>query len=489
MTVVDPSHAREVEPNLPSTRQATIGARSAIVASYAVVGTVFCLTHLLGLGHSFWHDEIYTVTNIIRPGPGRIFAGPELNHQSYSILAWAGQYVFGHSEVAYRLWSVLPFLAGVAGVTIWAHRRLGALTGILFLFLATISPLLLDITREARGYGLGFLAMAVLTTAALEADRGAGTRAVVAFCLAGVIGTWTLPQFVIAFVAMGLVLLSKRPLRGQTGIGLVLSLVAIAAWYAPHLRELHAVSTDSGRAQIHTAWLVTAPIDQILVPALLWIDAIVLVPGVVWLPVVLAAVMLMASGPLARDRRALLLLSAGTLASIAVLWITQTYVVPRYLSFLLVPLFLLLASGMSDVLGHLRDRPMLTRSLVSILALGFLSLRFLSIAPDVVRLPREAHRDAAAIIDRSVPADVPVFAYLHNPTDLAYYLDRPYEPLTARDVARRVCSANGRLVYVTQPFVIKDIEVPCLARKGVQHYRIRQYTRGEMNVWLVPPLH
>ena len=329
--------------------------------------------------------------------------------------------------------------------------------------------------------------MAVLTIAALEADRGAGSRAIFAFCFAGVVGTWTLPQFAIAFIATGLVLLSKRTLRRQTGAGLALSLLAIAGWYAPHLGELHAVSGDPGRAQIHTAWLVTAPIDQILVPALLWIDAIVLVPGVVWLPIVLAVVILMASSPLARDRRALLLLSAGTVASIAVLWITQTYVIPRYLSFLLVPLFILLASGMSDVLGHMRDRPMLFRTLVSFLVIGILSVRFLSIAPDVVRLPREAHRDAAAVIRRSVPSDVPVLAYLHNPNDLAYYLDRPFETLTARDATERICGASGPLVYVTQPFVIKNVEVPCLARNGVRHYRFRQYTRGEMNVWLVPP--
>ena len=486
MTAVEPSRAPAAERDLSPPRQLTIGT-GATVASYAVLGTVLVLTRLWGLGQSFWHDEIYTVTDIVRPGPGRIFAGPELNHQAFSILAWTNQYVFGHSEAAYRLWSVIPFLAGVAAVTVWSHRRLGALTGILFLVLATASPLLLDISPQARGYGLAFLAMAVLTIGALEADRGARTRAIVAFCVAGVVGTWTLPQFGIAFVATGVVLLGKRTLRRRTGAGLALSLLAIGLWYAPHLGELQAVSADSGRVQIQTAWLVSAPIDQILVPALLWIDGIVLVPGVVWLPIVLGVVMLMASSPLARDRRALLLLSAGTVASIVVLWIAQTYVVPRYLSFLLVPLFILLASGMGTVLGHMRDRPMLFRTLVSLLLLGLLGVRFLSVAPDVGRLPREAHRDAATIIERSVPAHTPVLAYLHNPTDLAYYLDRPFETLTARDAARRICSGTGVLAYVTQRFVIEDIDVPCLARQDVRHHRFRQYTRGDMHVWLVPP--
>ena len=45
----------------------------------------------------------------------------------------------------------------------------GALSGT-FLLLATASPLLLDISRMARGYGLAFLAMSVLVVAALEAE-------------------------------------------------------------------------------------------------------------------------------------------------------------------------------------------------------------------------------------------------------------------------------------------------------------------------------
>ena len=130
---------------------------------------------------------------------------------------------------------------------------------------------------------------------------------------------------------------------------------------------------------------------------------------------------------------------------------------------------------------------MTSHTLVTVVFLGILGVRFLTIAPDVVRLPREAHRDAATIIERSVPADVPVLAYLHNPSDLAYYLDRPFETVTARDAVGRICGGRGPLVYVTQSFAIEEVEVPCLARQGVQHHRFRQYTRGDMNVWLVPP--
>ena len=114
----------------------------------------------------------------------------------------------------------MPFIAGVAVVTIWLHVRYGALCGLLFLFLATASPLLLDLSRQARGYGIAFLAMSVVVVAALELLRSDRTWAIVALCVGGVVGAWTLPHFTVAFLAIGAVLLAAgvTPLeaRGRT---------------------------------------------------------------------------------------------------------------------------------------------------------------------------------------------------------------------------------------------------------------------------------
>jgi len=63
---------------------------------------------------------------------------------------------------------VIPFILGVIVVT---SPRSGAL----YLFLATVAPLLLDLSRQARGYGPAFLAMSVLIVAALEADSSGRT--------------------------------------------------------------------------------------------------------------------------------------------------------------------------------------------------------------------------------------------------------------------------------------------------------------------------
>jgi len=462
---------------------------AALAVAYVFVAAALLITRFAEIGHSLWHDELATVRDYIDYGPRYILTGAGISHELFALLASASRPLLGESEIAYRLWSAVPFVLGVVLVTIWVHTRVRPLAGLLFLYLATVSPLLLDITRQARGYGLAFLAMAVLVVAALEALRGGRTWAVVAFCVAGILGTWDLPQVAIAFLTTAAVLLFDRRLRKRILLGLGPLLLASSLWWVPHLDEVRAVSLIEDGVQIHAPWVVTAPLDQTVIPALIWIDGIVLVAGVLWLPLVLLACVLMGSSPLARDRRHLLVLVAGVVSTIVVLWLGGAYVVPRYLSFLLVPLFVLLATGMADVLGRPRQRPAVLRTIATVVLLGALAVRFVVLAPEIVRFPREAWRDAANAIEAKTPPHALVLAYLHNPDDLAFYLRRPIHALGPGNVARRVCGAHVPVAYVYQPFGIRPVNVPCLARPGVIRYRFRQYARGdEMNVWIVPPV-
>ncbi len=459
-----------------------------VTTAYVVVGAALGWSRLVKLDKSFWFDELYFVGHFVRNGPGEILAGPNLSHELYGVLDWATAEVVGESELAFRLWSVVPFILAVTGVAVWLHRRVGPVAGLAFVFLATVSPLLLDITRQARGYGLAFAAMCALTIAALEADRSGETRPVAAMCVAGVVGTCTLPQFGIGFMAVGAVLLADRRLRRPVAIGLVASLAAIVAWYAPHLHQVQAASQIHDGLKIQTEWLLTAPIDQILLPALIWIDGTAAVPGLALLPFVVLALLVMASSPFARERQSLLLLAAGPAATVIVLWIARAYVIPRYVSFLLVPLFVLLASGASAIFARISARPPILRSLLCLVVVAVLTVRFATIAPDVVGLPREANRDVAELIARASPKP-PVLAYMRHPGNLVFYLKRPVRELQAENVADDVCGADDPVFYVMQPFALEDVSVPCLSRPGVQHYRFRQYARGgEMNVWFVPPM-
>ena len=466
-----------------------LGAASklAVVGAYGVLGIALLWSRLFHLGHSFWTDEIFMVENFVRAGPREILFGPYLNHELMALLAWMTTSVGGESEIALRLLSAVPFVAGVALVTAWLHVRPGPLSAVLFLFLATVSPVLLDITRQARGYGLAFLAMSVLIVAALEATRTGRSWAIVAMCAAGVAGTWTLPQFGFAFVATGVVLAIDRRVRIPAALGLVVSVAAIVAWYVPHSGNVQSAPGIEDGVRIVLPWVATAPIDQILLPALLWIDGTALVAGLVWLPLVLAAAIVAASSPFLRERSSALILCAGPVATVVALWLTNAYVIPRYLSFLLVPLFILIATGAASILGRITRREAAVRTIVVLTVIAILAIRFAVIAPEVVGLPREAHRDAAEVIESRGTPTTPVLAYMRHPRDLAFYLGRPVQGLESEDVAENVCGRSSAVFYVMQPFALEDVSVPCLDRPDVEHYRFRQYTRGdEMNVWFVP---
>jgi hypothetical protein len=462
-------------------------ATTAVAAAYVGLAAILVATRAVGLGRSLWHDEVVAVVRFIREGPGTILAGPDLSHELFAVLAWATSSIFGESEIVLRLWSVVPFLVGVAVVTAWLHVRVGALSGILFLTLAAASPMLLDITRQARGYGLAFLAMAVLVVTALEATRSPRLGTVALFCCAGVVGTWTLPQFGFAFVATCVVLMSDARMRRAAGLGLGLSLIAIFAWYSPHWGEIFDASRLKEGVRIEGFWLPLSPFQHLLIPALFWIDGTIVKAGAMWLPLVLLMAVVMAASPLLHRTRPALVLVSGVAATMVGLWLAQASVVPRYLSFLLVPLFILLATGAAATLGAVSSGWMLIRSAAALVVIGLAVLAAVFVVPDVLRYPREAPRDAAEAVAREDRA-APVLAYVRNPDGLDYYLDRPVTFLAPSDVRHAVCAAEGAVLFVIQPYRIPEVPLDCLGRDHVRREQFRQYTRGgEIVVWIVPP--
>ncbi len=395
----------------------------------------------------------------------------------------------GDSEIALRLWSVIPFIVGAALVTAWLHIRIGALTAVLYLFFVTLSPLLLDLSRQARGYGLAFLAMSAMIVAALEAERSVRYRAIVAFCVAGVLGTLTLPIFGVAFLATGAVLWAGRSLRPRVALALAASsLVVILAWYAPHADDLLTSSQQEFGAPIPWFGIVTAPVDQILIPALVWVEGLAPTRSLVWLPLIACIAIVLVSSPLLRDRRVGLILGSGVVATLVVVFATRLYLAPRFVSFLLVPLFILLSSGTAHLLTRSSARLPGLRAVVAVTILALVTFRFASSVADVTGLPREAHKDVAELIESRDTHSAPVFVHSHQPTDLAFYLDVPMRALPASEVVSSVCDSPTPVVYVTQPFSIEPVDVPCLTRSGVDHHQFEQYTRGdEIDVWFVPP--
>lgn len=460
----------------------------AAAIAYGVLGAVLVATRLIGLDQSYWHDEIWTIQRFVEGGPREILLGHYFpnNHELFNLLAWAAASLVGESEVALRLLSVVPFVVGAAGVTAWLHVRFGPMSGLLYLFLVACSPILIDITRQARGYGLAFLAMSVLVVAALEASRSHRNWAVGAFCAGGVMGTMTLPPFGIAFLATGAVLVWDVRTRRAVAIGLGISVVVLSAWYAPHAGDLVASSRQEFGTRIHLLGLLTAPVDRILLPGLLVPEGMAPVVSVWWAPVVAAVVMLLAASPLLRERQSAAILTVGVAATMTAFWITRATSVPRFFSFLLVPMVMVLATGTAAVLGRLQSRPPPVRTLAALtLLIAVAGSAGLQIAA-LLRLPREAHKDVAAIVRDRAPLSTPVFAYMRDPADLSFYLDRPLRARSAPDTATELCYRGRPAVLVVVQYRMPPMQVPCAGGQGTRHYVFQQRVRGdEMHVWFM----
>jgi hypothetical protein len=463
--------------------------RALTVAAYAILGSLLVWSRLAGLDGGYCCDEISTVVDSVREGPRTILGGAYTpnNHELFSLFGWATISIFGESEVALRLGAAIPFVVGVVVVAAWLHVRIAALTGILYLFFATASPLLLDLSRLARGYGIAFLAMSVLTVAALEAMQNGSMFAVVAFWAAGLLGTFTLPNFVVAFATTGAVLFLEPRLRLRSAIGGALSLAAVAAWYAPHVDDIAVSSLQDYGVAIPGRWLLTSPSDQILGPALTSLDETLVHPRVALLLPALALALVIASSPLLRRRDTALILTSGVVTTLAAFWLTETRVVPRFFSFLLVPLFALLASGSATILAQLRSRPPVIRTVVVVGLLGFVAFTSLPLLTKVPSTPRDSLREAAAVIREQAP-DAPVFAYMPYSSDLAFHLGRPVHRVKTNAGATASCDVQGSAAYIAQPWFLPKAEVPaCATRAGTRHYRFKQYARGgETNLWIVP---
>ena len=163
-----------------------------------------------------------------------------------------------------------------------------------------------------------------------------------------------------------------------------------------------------------------------MLPGLIWIDGAKISASLAWLPFVLVVGVVMASSPFVRKRDdALLVLLAGPVTTAVALWLGHAYVAPRYLSYLLVPLFILLASGCAAILRDIPRRRATVRVVVCVLGIAALATHFATLAPDVIRLPREANREVAALIDARTGAGTRVYGRLKDPGGLDFYLDRP----------------------------------------------------------------
>ena len=180
---------------------------------------------------------------------------------------------------------------------------------------------------------------------------------------------------------------------------------------------------------------------------------------------------------------------AGVVTTILAFWVTDTRIVPRFFSFLLVPLFILVASGSATLLQPLRRARPTVRSAVALVSLTALALVAVPYLFTVTRQPREALREAATAVDELGPATTPVFAYVPHPNDLEFHLGRAVLRPRTPSAVQRVCTEPGDAILVVQPWVLEPAAISCTERTGTRHVRLEQYARGgAIDVWLIPPV-
>jgi 4-amino-4-deoxy-L-arabinose transferase-like glycosyltransferase len=135
-----------------------------LVAYDATRCRTMSLTHDEALTYA-WHvtGSVYDIVWFNTPGI------PANNHLLFTLFAKLSVLLFGDSEVALRLPSILAYALFCAAVAAIIFRQLRGLLGLLCLIFVVLNPYIVDMMSIARGYGLG-LALSMAGTWCLLHD-------------------------------------------------------------------------------------------------------------------------------------------------------------------------------------------------------------------------------------------------------------------------------------------------------------------------------
>ena len=144
-----------------------------LAAAAAVVAIAAVWARWPALGVSLWWDEAYSARQFIPFGPTKIidplYYLPN-DHILFNLLAWATTAIVGTTEAILRFWSVVPALAAGGVIGWWGWRRHGPVVGVAAALFIVTSPVHLGLSVQARGYGLGFLAAALMLVGAVAME-------------------------------------------------------------------------------------------------------------------------------------------------------------------------------------------------------------------------------------------------------------------------------------------------------------------------------
>jgi hypothetical protein len=469
------------------------------------VGAFVLWSRLVSLDQSLWHDEVFSVVRYTSGGPKDIVFGDYVpnNHVLLNLLSFATANVFGETEVVYRLWSVLPAIGAAIVVVRWAWRRLGLWTSATLALLVATSPIHHDLAREARGYGLAFLAGAVMLVFSYRVAAGGGRRDLAILGVAGAMGTFTVPQFIIGFVGQVIPLLVRPDLRKRVLQMLGVVGAALLVLYAPMLSDIaRSPGTVSG-GPLPWHGPLSAPTGHLLQPSMdvladRDVDAYHITPNhpdrfLIGTLALIGALLLWRAG----DRMLSALLVVPVLFTYSLLTAGRFHVHERYGSFLLFHALVLAAIA---IVGMVRAFPARgPRYAVAGIAAATAAVALghsLTRSRDYHEVPRENFKRVAQIVNDH--RATPVVTDSTRPDGLRYYLsDRKVAALPSPWLDFLLCSPKAPpvlelpTIYIEHPFRGPNEppprDVSCLKRRGAAGVSVKQRDRGgKIDIWFVP---
>jgi hypothetical protein len=154
----------------------------------------------------------------------------------------------------------------------------------------------------------------------------------------------------------------------------------------------------------------------------------------------------------------------GTYGALAVI---GAWAADRHVSDLSVPIFVLLALGVSDLarLARGRVKPAL---LVLVAAAAICAVvSFYPVADDLTQTPHEATKDVAIAVNEREPQAVVTNSA--RPDGLRYYLDTPLGTMDTDSLQQLFCGPTTGYAFIDHPFKSSPADTGCLNEKGAEN--------------------
>jgi hypothetical protein len=361
------------------------------------------------------------------------------NHVFHSVLVWFTTQVFGAHPSAIR---APAFVAGVAAIPagfLVGRRVGGSVLGVGLAMLLAIAPPFVEFSAIARGYSIQLLAVlaCLASSAAVLSGRRSGWVGLVA---ASMLGTWTVPSFVMPLGAIALWLAwvrrTDRRFLGELALAVAASVCLTTLLFAPAIWRSgwRALLTPSAWGPLAWSNLPRAAFDEFGAVASCWGGAAGVLPlSCLAVPIVVGV---------ARRRRWALLVPATLLWLLVFTLIRQRPPAARTVHWSLLFVFLGAATVFLPRLQELRPRG--RRAIVGLMLAGAATWAALSARDGLGRATSSGETATSCSDARYVDAEAvartfartrrerdllvfPAFSGMTNPTR-AYLMQLGLEP-------------------------------------------------------------